>query len=224
MRNLHFRGRDENTRSMIPHGCRHTYFFVPLYNRSAQVWPMHLSVEQFFLGSPEPIPFRTHLSNKTAHVRTMSGCQVIAVVTPQTSLELTFCIMWNNRSFSTPTTFSWVSFSLTCSSSPSCYVVCWLFITFLTLNVGISEDAVLAPGFVSVETHSLSDHMQSLGFKFHLYTDSFQTHIVIWASLLNSRQLEVHLIGTLNMSPRLLVIPLCWTCSFYNLPSQLSQK
>lgn len=210
---------------MIPHGYRHTYLFVPLYNKSAQVRSMHLSAVQFFLVSPEPIPFRTHLSTKTAHVRIMSGCQVIAVVTSQSSSELTFCIIWNNWSFSTPTTFFWFSSSLTCSSSLSCYIVCWVFITLLTLNVEISEDAVLAPGFVSVETHSRSDQMQSLGFKSHLYTDSFQTHIAFWASLLNCRQLEVHLIGTLNIvCPRLLVIFLCWTCSFYNLSSQLSQK
>lgn len=84
----------------------------------------------------------------------------------------------------------------------------------------ISKDTTLAPGFVSLGTHSLSDHMQSLSFKFHLYTNSFQTHVAIWASLLNCRQLEVHLIGTLNiMCPRLLVIPLCWTCSFCSLLS-----
>lgn len=127
---------------------------------------MHLSVVQFFLVSPEPIPFRTHLSTKTAHIRIMSGCQVIAMVTSPSSLELTFCIIWNNWSFSTPTMFFWFSSSLTCFSSPSCYVVCWVFISFLTLNVGISENAVLAPGFVSVETHFLSDHMQSVHWQF----------------------------------------------------------
>ena len=60
--------------------------------------------------------------------------------------------------------------------------------------------------------------MKSLGFKFHLYTDSFQIPITDLTSVLKSRQLEVYLIGILNIiCPKLLTIPPVQTCSFYNL-------
>lgn len=162
---------------------------------------MHLSVVQFFLVSPEPIPFRTHLSTKTAHIRIMSGCQVIAMVTSPSSLELTFCIIWNNWSFSTPTMFFWFSSSLTCFSSPSCYVVCWVFISFLTLKCWNIRECSPCSWFCLC-WNSLSQWSHAV------CTLTVSKLILLSELLSNSRLLEVHLISTLN-----LMFPDYWSSS-----------
>ena len=123
VRSLYYSGNDEmRTQGIWYHTDTNTPISSSPFTAKLLMWSMHLSVVQSLLVSLEPIPFRTHLSTKPAPVSLMSGCRVIAVVNSQSSSELTWSIIWNTWSFSSPTstTFLWFYFSLTCSPSPSC--------------------------------------------------------------------------------------------------------